>query len=139
MAGADVVMSTSAVLQQGPAFFTRTLAEMTAWLEQKGYSSVGQLRGCMSQRAVPDSAAFVRGNYIKDSRELCEGTSLRADGRADQSRARMVSPRRLAGEQSPSSPPRESAWRPQTAGPRPRPRVRWARSEQGVDRRRCSR
>jgi dihydroorotate dehydrogenase (fumarate) len=65
MAGADVVMSTSAVLQQGPTFFTRTLADMTAWLDEKGYSSVGQLRGCMSQRSAPDSAAFVRGNYIK--------------------------------------------------------------------------
>jgi len=65
MAGADVVMSTSAVLQQGPAFFARTLADMTAWLEEKGYASVGQLRGCMSQRAVPDATAFVRANYIK--------------------------------------------------------------------------
>jgi dihydroorotate dehydrogenase (fumarate) len=65
MAGADVVMSTSAVLQQGPTFFTRTLKDMTAWLEQKGYSSVSQLRGCMSQRSVRDSAAFVRSNYIK--------------------------------------------------------------------------
>jgi dihydroorotate dehydrogenase (fumarate) len=65
MAGADVVMSTSAVLRQGPTFFTRTLADMSAWLEKKGYSSVAQLRGCMSQRSAPDSAAFVRGNYIK--------------------------------------------------------------------------
>jgi dihydroorotate dehydrogenase (fumarate) len=65
MAGADVVMSTSAVLQQGPGFFARTLADMTAWLEEKGYASVGQLRGCMSQRAVPDATAFVRANYIK--------------------------------------------------------------------------
>ena len=65
MAGADVVMSTSAVLQQGPAFFARTLADMTAWLEAKGYTSVGQLRGCMSQRAVSDATAFVRANYIK--------------------------------------------------------------------------
>ena len=75
MAGADVVMSTSAVLQQGPAFFTRTLTEMTAWLEQKGYSSVGQLRGCMSQQSVPDSAAFVRGNYIKVLESYARGPS----------------------------------------------------------------
>ena len=75
MAGADVVMSTSAVLQQGPAFFTRTLTEMTAWLEQKGYSSVSQLRGCMSQQSVPDSAAFVRGNYIKVLESYARGPS----------------------------------------------------------------
>jgi dihydroorotate dehydrogenase len=38
---------------------------MTTWLEQKGYSSISQLRGCMSQRSVRDSAAFMRSNYIK--------------------------------------------------------------------------
>jgi dihydroorotate dehydrogenase (fumarate) len=65
MAGADVVMSTSAVLQQGPPFFARLLAEMTEWMEKKGYASVDQMRGSMSQQSVADSGAFVRGNYIK--------------------------------------------------------------------------
>ena len=65
MAGADVVMSTSAVLQEGPGFFTRTLADLTTWMERKGYESVDQLRGCMSQQSMPDAAAFVRANYLK--------------------------------------------------------------------------
>jgi dihydroorotate dehydrogenase (fumarate) len=65
MAGADVVMSTSAVLQQGPSFFARVLEGMTTWMERKGYPSVSQMRGSMSQQAVRDSSAFVRGNYIK--------------------------------------------------------------------------
>jgi dihydroorotate dehydrogenase (fumarate) len=65
MAGADVVMSTAALLQQGPPFFARLLVEMTDWMEKKGYESVDQIRGSMSQRAVVDSSAFVRGNYIK--------------------------------------------------------------------------
>jgi dihydroorotate dehydrogenase (fumarate) len=65
MAGADVVMSTSAVLQEGPAFFARLLSEMTEWMEKKGYHSVEQMRGSMSQQSVMDSSAFVRGNYIK--------------------------------------------------------------------------
>jgi dihydroorotate dehydrogenase (fumarate) len=65
MAGADVVMSTAAVLQQGPPFFARLLADMTAWMERKGYTSVSQMRGSMSQQSVRDSSAFVRGNYIK--------------------------------------------------------------------------
>ena len=34
-------------------------------MEQKGYESVDQLRGSMSQRSIPDSTALVRGNYIK--------------------------------------------------------------------------
>jgi dihydroorotate dehydrogenase (fumarate) len=65
MAGADVVMSTSAVLQQGPTFFARLLKGMTTWMERKGYVSVSQMRGSMSQQSVKDSTAFVRGNYIK--------------------------------------------------------------------------
>jgi dihydroorotate dehydrogenase (fumarate) len=65
MAGADVVMSTSALLQHGPPFLSRLLSDLTGWMEKKGYESVDQLRGSMSQRAMPDSMAFVRGNYIK--------------------------------------------------------------------------
>jgi dihydroorotate dehydrogenase (fumarate) len=65
LAGADVVMSTAAVLQQGPQFFARTLDDMTAWMHRKGYASVDQMRGSMSQQSIPDSTAFVRGNYIR--------------------------------------------------------------------------
>jgi len=65
MAGADVVMSTSALLQHGPAFLSRLIAELSEWMEKKGYESVSQLRGSMSQQSIPDSMAFVRGNYIK--------------------------------------------------------------------------
>ena len=64
MAGADVVMSTAALLQQGPPF-ARLLAEMTDWMEKKGYESVDQMRGSMSQQGVMDSSAFVRGNYMR--------------------------------------------------------------------------
>jgi len=65
MAGADVVMSTAALLQQGPAFLSRLLTELSEWLDRKGYESVDQLRGSMSQQSIPDSTAFVRSNYIK--------------------------------------------------------------------------
>jgi dihydroorotate dehydrogenase (fumarate) len=65
MAGADVVMSTAALLQQGPAFLSRLVAELSGWMEKKGYDSVTQLRGSMSQQSIPQTTAFVRGNYIK--------------------------------------------------------------------------
>jgi dihydroorotate dehydrogenase (fumarate) len=38
---------------------------MTDWMEKKGYVSVEQMRGSMSQQGVMDSGAFVRANYIK--------------------------------------------------------------------------
>ena len=47
MAGADVVMSTAALLQQGPPFFARLLAEMTDSMK-KGYESVDQMRRSMT-------------------------------------------------------------------------------------------
>lgn len=65
MAGADVVMTTSALLQHGPSRLTRLTADLVTWMERKGYHSVSQLRGSMSQRAVKDSAALVRANYIR--------------------------------------------------------------------------
>jgi dihydroorotate dehydrogenase (fumarate) len=65
MAGADVVMSTSAVLQQGPTFFARVLADLAGWMDRHGFASVSQIRGSMSQQSIKDSTAFVRANYIK--------------------------------------------------------------------------
>lgn len=65
MAGADVVMSTAALLQQGPTFLSRLIEDLTGWMDKRGYESVDQLRGSMSQKSIPDSTAFVRGNYIK--------------------------------------------------------------------------
>ena len=65
MAGADVVMSTSALLHHGPAFFSELLADLTRWMDQKGYVSVDQLRGSMSQESIRDATALVRSNYIR--------------------------------------------------------------------------
>jgi dihydroorotate dehydrogenase (fumarate) len=65
MAGADIVMSTSALLRHGPSWLSRVITNLTEWMEKKGYDSVDQLRGSMSQKSLPDSMAFVRGNYIR--------------------------------------------------------------------------
>jgi dihydroorotate dehydrogenase (fumarate) len=34
-------------------------------LEEKGYGSIGQVKGILSQRNCPDPSAFERANYIK--------------------------------------------------------------------------
>jgi dihydroorotate dehydrogenase (fumarate) len=34
-------------------------------MQQKGYNSVRQMKGTMSQRLVSDPSAFERANYIK--------------------------------------------------------------------------
>ena len=44
----------------------RTLVEgLTAWLDRKGFSSVAEIKGAMSQRHVADPTAFERANYMK--------------------------------------------------------------------------
>jgi dihydroorotate dehydrogenase (fumarate) len=76
MAGADVVMSTAALLQEGPTFLARVLREMSEWMDRKGYKSVGQMRGSMSQQSVEDPSAFVRGNYIRVLESYTKATAI---------------------------------------------------------------
>jgi dihydroorotate dehydrogenase (fumarate) len=65
LAGADVAMTTSAVLKHGPGVITDLLVGLRSWLEEKEYVSVAQMKGSLSQRNSPDPAAFERANYIK--------------------------------------------------------------------------
>ncbi len=65
LAGADVVMSTSALLNRGPAHAAQLLADLEAWMKAKEYTSVKQMKGAMSLKSVADPTAFERGNYIK--------------------------------------------------------------------------
>lgn len=65
LAGADAVMTTSALLRNGPSHL-RTLVEgLREWMADQGYASVAQLRGAMSQRNVADPEAFERANYVR--------------------------------------------------------------------------
>jgi dihydroorotate dehydrogenase (fumarate) len=63
LAGADVAMMASALLRHGPERLATVLADLDAWLDERGYQSVDQLRGAMSQRHVPNPVAFARANY----------------------------------------------------------------------------
>jgi dihydroorotate dehydrogenase (fumarate) len=65
MAGADVAMLCSALLEKGPDHIATVLADMQRWMEEKEYESVKQMKGSMSQRAVAEPAAFERANYMK--------------------------------------------------------------------------
>jgi Dihydroorotate dehydrogenase len=65
MAGADAVMTTSALLRNGTGHLTTLLKGFTDWMEKREYESVAQMKGSMSQQKVADPAAFERANYIK--------------------------------------------------------------------------
>ena len=65
LAGADVVMTTSALLLHGPARIAEVLTWMSDWMTERDYSSVDQLRGSVSQRNVPDPEVYERANYYQ--------------------------------------------------------------------------
>ena len=61
----EVGAEASALLHDGPSWLARVIHDLSDWMEQKGYESLDQLRGSMSQKSLPESLAFVRGNYIR--------------------------------------------------------------------------
>jgi dihydroorotate dehydrogenase (fumarate) len=65
MAGANVAMTTSALLKRGTAAIQQILTGMEEWMTIREYVSVQQMRGSMSQGAVADPASFERANYMK--------------------------------------------------------------------------
>ena len=65
MAGADAVTTTAGVLKRGIGFFETLVTDLTAWMEERGYESVQQMKGSMSRKNCADPSAFERANYIK--------------------------------------------------------------------------
>jgi dihydroorotate dehydrogenase (fumarate) len=65
LAGADAAMMTSALLRNGPDHLRSLEVGLRDWMDRRGFGTLDQLRGRLSQRSVPDPAAFERANYIK--------------------------------------------------------------------------
>jgi dihydroorotate dehydrogenase (fumarate) len=65
LAGADVVMTTSALLRNGPHYVKELLAGIVSWLSARDVESVGQIRGLLSQHNFRNPDSFGRANYMK--------------------------------------------------------------------------
>jgi dihydroorotate dehydrogenase (fumarate) len=65
LAGADVAMMASALIRNGPDHLATALAGVRQWLGDRGYESVDQARGSLSQASSPDPSAFERANYMQ--------------------------------------------------------------------------
>jgi dihydroorotate dehydrogenase (fumarate) len=65
MAGANVAMMASELLQNGLGRIQEILRGMEWWMGEREYESVTQMRGSMSQRHVAEPDAFERANYMK--------------------------------------------------------------------------
>ncbi len=65
LAGADVAMMCSSLLENGPDHLKTIADELTAYMESKDYESVAQMKGVLSQKKCAEPAAFERANYTK--------------------------------------------------------------------------
>ena len=65
LAGADAVMTTSALLRHGPTHLRALVDGLAEWMADQDYAAVTQMRGAMSQQNVADPEAFERANYVR--------------------------------------------------------------------------
>jgi dihydroorotate dehydrogenase (fumarate) len=65
LAGARVVMMTSALMQHGIAHLERVRQDLGRWLGDNGWKSVPEIQGRLSRRAVADPAVYERVNYMQ--------------------------------------------------------------------------
>jgi dihydroorotate dehydrogenase (fumarate) len=64
LAGADVVMTTSALLRHGPGHVTVLLDGLTAWMEHKGFGGIAEIRGMLAQTADVTRPDYGRPGYL---------------------------------------------------------------------------
>lgn len=64
LAGADVVMTTSALVRNGTAYSGVLLDGLAQWLARKGFRSLEQVRGLLAVPAEADANAYQRAGYV---------------------------------------------------------------------------
>jgi dihydroorotate dehydrogenase (fumarate) len=67
LAGADVVMTTSALLRHGPAYAATLLDGLSNWMARKGFQSVDDLRGMLAAPAA-NGTTYERAGYVSAMR-----------------------------------------------------------------------
>ena len=65
LAGADVVMTASALIRHGPGHAAVLLDGLAEWMARKGYTSVADLRGLLAVPAPTDQADYERASYVR--------------------------------------------------------------------------
>jgi dihydroorotate dehydrogenase (fumarate) len=69
LAGADVVMTASALLRHGPQHAAVLLDGLREWMRRKGYTTVEELRGSLATPVGADETARERGDYVSALRQ----------------------------------------------------------------------
>jgi dihydroorotate dehydrogenase (fumarate) len=58
-------MLASCLLNHGPSHVGTLVHGIEAWMAERDYTSVAQMKGSLSQQSCPDPDAFERANYMK--------------------------------------------------------------------------
>lgn len=64
LAGADVVMTTSALVRHGEDYAGLLVAGLDNWLERKGFANVDQVRGLLAVPSEVDTSGYGRAGYV---------------------------------------------------------------------------
>ena len=64
LAGADVVMTTSALVRRGPDYSAKLLEGLREWMRVKGYADVADFRGLLAVPADAEGDAYQRAGYV---------------------------------------------------------------------------
>jgi dihydroorotate dehydrogenase (fumarate) len=65
MAGASAVQMVSALMREGAGHLDRLRGEVAAWMEERHYDSLRQMRGSMDILHCPDPESLARANYMR--------------------------------------------------------------------------
>jgi dihydroorotate dehydrogenase (fumarate) len=64
LAGADVVMTASALIRHGPAHARVLLDGLASWMDRKGFAQLTDVRGLLSVPVAEDESARERAGYV---------------------------------------------------------------------------
>jgi dihydroorotate dehydrogenase (fumarate) len=73
LAGADVVMTASALLRHGPEHARVLLDGLSEWMAQKGFAAVEDVRGMLAVPSDADEAVYERAGYVSAMRKANTG------------------------------------------------------------------
>jgi dihydroorotate dehydrogenase (fumarate) len=65
LAGADVVMTTSALLRDGIGFMSTLTTGLRQWMEARAIASLADMRGMLSWQRSRDRSVYTRANYLR--------------------------------------------------------------------------
>ena len=64
LSGADVVQMVSAIYKNEPSYIAEVLAEIENWMDTKGYKSISEFRGKLSDNEIKGTDIYHRAQYL---------------------------------------------------------------------------